>query len=361
MASLKLSALRLSCAAISPLILTILLLSICAPAVDAQDSLLIDCYRWDGAVSPNNTKCPNSNACCGPKATCLSNRLCANPGDSPNLWIRGPCAVKGWDDGCAQICKYIEEKGLFPRVVPCADGSLCCNNDPQCCQNGKGIFLDESGEVASAKATAATTTYPVVSGGLSRTTLTPSTSTTSTSTTTTSSSSSSDASTTSTTLSNAAATTASSATPTPTPESTSDDDDANTGLKVGLGLGIPLAVIVGALLAYLFFRRRARHASNAVETATVTATATAEPPVYEQGMAQQVYYTGVPKQPGFHGTGNSPVEIMGNMATELDSNEYSPSTKGSHPYSPYSPQGSHQPYSPAGSQPYPPQGRYELS
>ena len=42
-------------------------------------------YRWDGAVSPNNTKCPNSDACCGPKATCLSNRLCGNPRDAPNL------------------------------------------------------------------------------------------------------------------------------------------------------------------------------------------------------------------------------------------------------------------------------------
>lgn len=84
-------------------------------AVSAQDSQLIDCYRFDGVVTPNNTKCPNSNACCGPKANCLSNRLCANPGDPPNRWVRGPCAVKGgWDDGCAQICKYSTPSKVFP-------------------------------------------------------------------------------------------------------------------------------------------------------------------------------------------------------------------------------------------------------
>ncbi|KAK4235054.1 hypothetical protein C8A03DRAFT_18147 [Achaetomium macrosporum] len=307
MASPKLGPLHLLCAAISPLI--ILLLSIYPPAVGAQDSLLIDCYRWDGAVSPNNTKCPNSNACCGPKATCLSNRLCANPGDSPNVWVRGPCAVKGWDDGCAQICKYTETRGgVFPRVTPCLDGSLCCNNDPQCCQDGKGIFLDESGNVVSAKPTAAITSYPPVSDGLSRFTLTPSTSTT-----TTASSSSLTTSTTSTTPSNAAATTTSSTTPSAAPASNDDD----TGLKVGLGLGIPLAVIVTACVAYLLFRRRASRVDHAA--AAVAAPA----PPYELGMAQS-YHSGVPKQPGYYSTANPPAEIMGHTATELDSQPYSP-------------------------------------
>jgi hypothetical protein len=82
----------------------LLFASLYPAAVNAQSSLLIDCYRWDGVVNGNNTKCPNSNACCGPRATCLSNNLCANPGES--RWVRGPCAVKGWDADCAQICKY---------------------------------------------------------------------------------------------------------------------------------------------------------------------------------------------------------------------------------------------------------------
>ncbi len=47
-------------------------------------------------------------------------------------------------------------------MTPCSDGSLCCNNDPQCCQDGKGIFLDEGGERISARATAATTSYGAI-------------------------------------------------------------------------------------------------------------------------------------------------------------------------------------------------------
>lgn len=29
----------------------------------------------------------------------------------------------------------------------CADGKHCCDNDPQCCEKGRGVFLDESGKV----------------------------------------------------------------------------------------------------------------------------------------------------------------------------------------------------------------------
>jgi len=79
--------------------------------ISAQDSLLIDCYYYDqDRVVSNQTKCPNSNACCGPRATCLSNRLCHNAGDDENTFVRGPCAVKSengnWDPQCAQICLY---------------------------------------------------------------------------------------------------------------------------------------------------------------------------------------------------------------------------------------------------------------
>ena len=95
-----------SLGAVGALLRLLLLATLHASVVSAQDSLLINCYRWDVAVSPNNTRCPNSNACCGPKATCLSNRLCANPGDAPNIWVRGSCAVRGWDGACAQVCKY---------------------------------------------------------------------------------------------------------------------------------------------------------------------------------------------------------------------------------------------------------------
>ncbi|KAL2177465.1 uncharacterized protein P884DRAFT_299859 [Thermothelomyces heterothallicus CBS 202.75] len=264
------------------------------------DPLLIDCYRWDGGVTANNTKCPNSNACCGPTATCLSNRLCHNVGDGPDLFVRGPCAVKGWDPDCAQICQYDELGGVFPRVTICADGSLCCNNDPQCCQDGKGVFLDEAGNIASARATAATTSYPPLGGGPSRYTLTPSASTTTTTTAPSgvggggggsSSSSNSNnnnnnpssisassftsepagtaAATASSAPSTATRTTATDQPPSgalgsfSTPGSISEDDGGGgggntTGFKIGLGLGIPLSVLVTACVVYYLAARRHR-------------------------------------------------------------------------------------------------------
>ncbi|KAH6635806.1 hypothetical protein F5144DRAFT_600594 [Chaetomium tenue] len=304
-----------------------------AVSAATDDSLLIDCYRWDGGITANNTKCPNSNACCGPTATCLSNRLCANVGDGPNLWVRGPCAVKGWDNDCAQICKYNESMGIFPRVTPCKDGSLCCNDDPQCCQNGKGIFLDESGNRASAKATAATTSYPPVSDGLERFTMTPSTSTTSTPSTSATTTSADESSTT-TNDEPGAVTTSSSTTP---PPDTSNNSDDSIGLKVGLGLGIPLAVILTAIAVYFFLRRRNRNANGAMPdsqqsyggsyggdmaqpgggypySAGTGYAATANPPGYPDqhpGM-----YAGQQKY--------QPVEIMGHSTTELDGSQYGP-------------------------------------
>ncbi|EAQ91693.1 hypothetical protein CHGG_03628 [Chaetomium globosum CBS 148.51] len=297
-----------------------------------DDSLLINCYRWDGAITANNTKCPNSNACCGPTATCLSNRLCKNVGDGPNLWVRGPCAIEGWDDDCAQICKYNETTGIFPRVTPCNDGSLCCNDDPQCCQNGNGIFLDESGNRASAKATAATTSYPPVSDGLERFTLTPSTSTTSTSSTSATTASADESSTT-TNDEPGAATTSSSTTP---PPDTSNNSDDSIGLKVGLGLGIPLAVILTAIAVYFFLRRRNRHANGTMPdsqqpydpyggdmaqpgggypySAGTNYAATANPPGYPD--QHPGVYAGQQKY--------QPVEIMGHSATELDGSQYGP-------------------------------------
>lgn len=66
----------------------------------------ITCFYYDGVAAENNTLCPGSNACCGYQATCLSNRLCHNPSDSEGTYVRGPCAIDGWDSSCAQICLY---------------------------------------------------------------------------------------------------------------------------------------------------------------------------------------------------------------------------------------------------------------
>ncbi|KAL2161809.1 hypothetical protein VTH06DRAFT_7593 [Thermothelomyces fergusii] len=248
-----------------------------------EDSLLIECYRWDGEVVANNTKCPNSNACCGPTATCLSNRLCHKAGDPPDLFVRGPCAVSGWDPECAQICQYNEAFDIFPRVKVCADGSLCCDNNKQCCEEGKGIFLDESGNVVSTRATAATTSYPPIGGGPSRYTLTPSTSTTTTTTTTTtspttdSSSSSSISASAVTTSTIVTQTTAIDGEPSGGSSSTDDGDDGGsgggdhtTGFKIGLGLGIPLTALVTGVAVYFLTKRLHRSPPAGAATAATT-------------------------------------------------------------------------------------------
>lgn len=86
----------------------------------AADAQLIDCYKFDGTLAPNNTRCPGSNACCNPGAICLSNRLCVPHNDpNPNAkLVRGPCAVKGWDDSCPQICKYSKRLSCPQMTMP---------------------------------------------------------------------------------------------------------------------------------------------------------------------------------------------------------------------------------------------------
>lgn len=63
----------------------------------ADETVGIVCYGYDGLSYVNQTKCPGSNACCGLDATCLSNRLCQNPGAGAE-YIRGPCFELPWDD-----------------------------------------------------------------------------------------------------------------------------------------------------------------------------------------------------------------------------------------------------------------------
>ncbi|KAL2270620.1 hypothetical protein VTJ83DRAFT_2804 [Remersonia thermophila] len=144
-------------------------------AVVPAKAQLIQCYKFDGTVAHNSTICPGSNACCGPTATCLSNRLCTADSDpfSKAKPVRGPCAIKGWDESCAQICMY-EELDKYPRVKTCADGSLCCDDDPNCCNRGQGVFLDTNGQRVSTRVTGELTRYPPTAGGRSRYTILPS-------------------------------------------------------------------------------------------------------------------------------------------------------------------------------------------
>ncbi|KAK4188572.1 hypothetical protein QBC35DRAFT_382313 [Podospora australis] len=253
----------------------------------------ITCFGVSGLAYEDNTLCPGSNACCGREATCLSNRLCHNPNDPEDTWVRGPCAIKGWDDSCGQICLYNETANrILPRVTECRDGSLCCNNDPQCCQDGRGVFLDESGNVAQRRATAATTSFPPFQGtGTRRTTMPVSTgSSTSFSTT------------------NTATSATSSSTTTGVPAESSSSGESSAGLKVGLGLGIPLAVLITGILAWVFFRRRKNAlAKDGDDMTEVTA-----------HNYSGYNYTGFHEPPPYQHQQHGPVEIGGNVVRELD-------------------------------------------
>ncbi|KAK4457122.1 hypothetical protein QBC42DRAFT_350718 [Cladorrhinum samala] len=239
--------------------LPVLLLSVFVPAAKAET-----CWGFDGRQMVNNRVCPGSKSCCGESATCLSNRLCHNDGDPANLWIRGPCFTKGWNETsaeCPQICAYSEtETNRMPRVTMCSDGSLCCDNEKNCCAQGKGIFLDESGNRVFARATGATTSYPPDTSSTSSRTATSSTSAASTGTTTTGAASASGTQTSS-DPNGAGGFTATGFGPSSTAQATTDSsssssDSDTVGLKVGLGLGIPLAVLISGLLVFLFLRKR---------------------------------------------------------------------------------------------------------
>jgi hypothetical protein len=234
--------------------------TVIAALVAGQGSGLRDCWSWNGQPHPNNTRCPGSNACCGIADECVSNRLCHKPADSPNKFVRGPCAVNPYDSGtCAQICLY-NETGIFPRVTTCADGSLCCDNDSRCCEKGDGIFLDEEGRITDSPPST------LFTWGSERTASTFRMSTESSTSTSTSTSTSSESSSTGPSSEN---TETSRTTSVPASANTSNDLEKNPGeekdgsdgsmaIGLGVGLGVGISLIAGALGLWFFMRRRKR-------------------------------------------------------------------------------------------------------
>ncbi|KAK4231605.1 hypothetical protein QBC38DRAFT_533578 [Podospora fimiseda] len=291
------------------------------PAVSADT-----CFRLDGQPMVNNRKCPGSNACCGETATCLSNRLCHNEGDPPDLFVRGPCLIKGWNgsNDCAQICLFNETAtNRMPRVTQCSDGSLCCDDNKNCCAEKKGIFLDPNGMRVSARATGATLSFPP---GVSTTSSSSSSSTTTLTTTlslsTLTTETTSSSTTTRTTLDGSQF--SSSSTSVPITGTSSDSD--TVGLKVGLGLGIPLAVLISGLLVYCFFKKRnaaarAETAGDYQSTAGPVSEMHGDPSYFPEAppnyKPRYVYSNG-----GLHtkslSTTSKPVEIGTVMPSEMD-------------------------------------------
>ena len=127
-------------------------------------SIQLNCYNVDGSVWDKQVQCPGSQSCCLTLGECTQNRLCAKPN---NELIRGPCLNAQFDD-CSPLCHYsmysrkfppsherilthtpANERNMFPRVHQCDDGSYCCDNSPDCCRNGTGIFLLPNGKLSS--------------------------------------------------------------------------------------------------------------------------------------------------------------------------------------------------------------------
>jgi len=161
---------------------------------------------------------------------------------------QGPCADEIKENG-----------GRLPRVTACNDGSLCCfEQDPDCCLEGRGVFLDASGRLVDQLDTNPVISYPPRPNGQGRSTSLPfisttsSTRVTSTSTPSTTDQSQSATSEPETSPSN----TNTEPSPTDTTTADSSTSDNSIGLKVGLGLGIPLAALLSGLAAYCFFKKR---------------------------------------------------------------------------------------------------------
>ncbi|KAK4163869.1 hypothetical protein QBC43DRAFT_318848 [Cladorrhinum sp. PSN259] len=306
---------------LAALLPAMILLLVSIPAVNAET-----CYRLDGQVMVNNRRCPGSNACCGEAATCLSNRLCHNDGDPPDLFVRGPCYMNGWNGNtdCAQICLYNETAtNRMPRVNVCADGSLCCDDNKNCCAEKKGIFLDENGIKVSARATGVTLSFPP---GVSSTSISSSTSSSSTTSTTAITTTLTTQTTPSTPTGTGSGNSESSSTNAADSDATAESSSSDsTGLKVGLGLGIPLAVIVSALLVYCLLRRKQK-AEAAQEKTTPPSEMHGEstyiseaPPNYMPGPPGQGYMY-AHKKPENTAVNPYPVEIGEEMRSEMEGN-----------------------------------------
>lgn len=229
--------------------------------IQADGTVGIVCYGFNGLSYVNNTKCPGSNACCGYQATCVSNRLCHNPGDAEGTYVRGPCANNVWDSTCAQVCMFNETEqlsGFLPRVSQCSDGSWCCVNDATCCSNSRGVFLDSDGNSASAEGTR-TVSYPPVSGtGIERYTESISTTEASTSSTTSISTTLASVTSQATSMTSSSSTTTATSAASDSTQDEDDNDDSGTKVGLGVGLGVPLAAIVAGLSVWFILRRKRR-------------------------------------------------------------------------------------------------------
>jgi hypothetical protein len=127
--------------------------------------------------------------------------------------------------------------GFLPRAANCTDGSFCCDNDPSCCAENRGIFLNGLGAIVSTdREVVSTSSSSSTAVGVVTVTDTPSQAETL----------------------NSAMSTATSAADTGdnTPSSSSLSTSAKVGIAVGAVAGV---IMVVCLVVLLMRRRRARH------------------------------------------------------------------------------------------------------
>lgn len=107
----------------------------------------------------------------------------------------------------------------------CKDGSYCCNNEPTCCDEGKGVFLNEQGFIVStAGSTTATPTETRGAQGGSPTSATSATS-----------------------VAQASA---------PTASAVETGNGLPSGVKVAIGVVVPVTVLLITALALIIWRLR---------------------------------------------------------------------------------------------------------
>ncbi|KAL2202203.1 hypothetical protein CC79DRAFT_1338299 [Sarocladium strictum] len=229
-------------------------------ALAQSNDSLISCYGFGNWEYGNNTACPGSNACCGSEATCISNRLCHNPEDGAETFVRAPCQDPDFGfEGCAQICRTDENGGILPRVTRCRNGSFCCASDTGCCGDGRGKFLNADGLVlqSSPRSSIVYTTWgPERTEDDFRTDAASATSTDFTSApdiTTTSSSTSSS-------IGSSSVATSTNTDSESDRDSDGDNNDSGSnsdGLKIGLGVGISGGVVaIISAVAFFLWRRK---------------------------------------------------------------------------------------------------------
>ncbi|KAI9695933.1 MAG: hypothetical protein M1820_008345 [Bogoriella megaspora] len=189
-----------------------------------SDTTNITCYDYDGTNFTEFNKCPNSDSCFKEPDQCLPTRLVKRGGD---LLVRPICANNPWSqETCAQICLYGNKGGYVPRVNICQDGSYCCDNDPNCCLDHTGVFLNQ--------------TNGIVIGRANETT-------------------------------NSATHASSTSTSTMPPKASSvvtqySDSSLSTGAKAGIGVGVAVAalLIIAAIIGILWKRRNRKNANGSI-------------------------------------------------------------------------------------------------